>query len=408
MPQSTSNVRTIDDQLIVEAPTAEAALEVVADRLGTRAKIAGVERVRRGGVGGFFARELVQVAATGDESASGDESEGADGEEPENAVDRLLRQISERDDPFATTLQQQLAPRTAGDADGDDDGQPQGATEADRAPAADDGARSAPGDGAATPEGPEPQAQPQDSAPGARFAPPASIRAASALGRPTSGEPVTAPREPMQSSLVRRSPVPPVTATNGDDPGAGGRARMPEPGTPQWSVRNLCRLGLPPLLSPDEAARLAPDDDLGWTHAVAASLRPLCGPLPDGPTIIVGPAAERLAGALDLPVLWPGQPTPPESFVAPISGRHVDREWLASIRARRHLHLVVGGPGWRALLFDEPAVLSHTDASLCEVVSMAVQLGIGFGYTCHASGELTRTNPIDLAVAIRRLLPTYS
>lgn len=188
----------------------------------------------------------------------------------------------------------------------------------------------------------------------------------------------------------------------------GGRARVPEPGTPQWSVRNLCRLGLPPLLSPGDAARLAPDDDLGWTHAVAASLRPLCGPLPDGPTIIVGPAAERLAGALDLPVLWPGQPTPPESFVAPISGRHADREWLASIRARRHLHLVVGGPGWRALLFDEPAVLSHTDASLCDVVSMAVQLGISFGYTCHASGELTRTNPIDLAVAIRRLLPTYS
>jgi hypothetical protein len=44
---------------------------------------------------------------------------------------------------------------------------------------------------------------------------------------------------------------------------------------------------------------------------------------------------------------------------------------------------------------------------MCEAVTLAFQLGIGLGYACSASGELTRANPIDVAVAIRQLLPTY-
>jgi hypothetical protein len=179
------------------------------------------------------------------------------------------------------------------------------------------------------------------------------------------------------------------------------------PGTPLWSVRNLCRLGLPPLLSADEAATLASADDIAWTHAVADSLRPLCRPLPTGPTIVVGPAAERLAGALGLALHWPGQQVPPESFIAPIAGRYSEREWLAQVRGQRHLHLVVGGPGWRGLLFDDPVVLSYDDANLCDAVTLAVHLDIGLGYACDASGRVTRANPIDLAMAIRRLLPVH-
>jgi hypothetical protein len=379
--------------LIVEAPTAEAALEVVADKLGTRARIAGVERVRRGGVGGFFARELVQVTATGQDAAHAATPAPAPPEEPRSAVDRLLRQIAERDDPFAATLQRQLAPATSDDAGtATGDAPAQDATEPVRPPAAEDAADDA---RAAGPAVAEPVAPPPAQDP--------PVRSWTGLRTADAASPAAA-RFPW----AQHPPVPATPAPNGGPAAPRAGARVPLAGTPQWSVRNLCRLGLPPLVPGDEAARLAPDDDLGWTHAVAASLQPLCGPLPDGPTIVVGPAAERLAGVLDLAVHWPGQPTPPESFIAPISGRSAERTWLASVRERRPLHLVVGGPAWRALLFDDPVVLSHTDATLCDAVSLAFQLGITFGYTCHSWGETTRTNPIDLAVAIRRLLPTYS
>ena len=402
MPQSTSSVRTEDDQLIVEAPTAEEALEVVADRLGTRARIAGVERVRRGGVGGFFARELVRVIATGDEAAPHTQRDGAPAEqEPDNALDRLLRQISERDDPFAATLQQKLAPRDPDDG-ASDNGRPQRAAHdpahVDPAPASqDDGGTRQHANGPATADAGERPSQ--------RWEAPSAT--GSSTPRAPSDEPSPAPSEPMALPRMPLPAPPSIPATVAAGRGTGGSMTVPLPGTPRWSVRNLCRLGLPPLLSPDDAARLAPDDDLAWTYAIASSLRPLCRPLPDGPTIFVGPAAERMAGALDLAVEWPGQPTPPESFIAPISDLPTERDWLVSIRGRRHLHLVIGGPGWRGLLFDDPAVLSYTNASMCEAVTLAFQLGIGLGYTCHASGELTRTNPIDLTVAIRHLLPPY-
>jgi hypothetical protein len=378
-------VRTEDDQLIVEAPSAEAALELVAERLGTQAKIAGVERVRRGGVGGFFARELVRVTATAHDPASGPQpregvarpdaqsrtvTPSAVEAEADTPVDRLLRQLAQRDDPFAATLHRQLVPSAQDDGAGGNGGPARGDEPDPPSPA---------------PAPPVERARAQE---------PARPRASLADLAPT--QRLSVPRQPPSLPGLPAGARPAAEAVP-----------APLPGTPDWTVRNLYRLGLPPLLSAEDAASLPAHDDVAWTHALAGRLRPLCGPLPSGSTIVVGPPAERLAGTLDLPICWPGQKTPPESFVAPISGSYSEREWLASVRNGRNLHLVVGGPRWRGLLHDDPAVLSHDDTSMCEAVTLAFQLGIRLGYTCHASGELTRTNPIDIAVAIRRLLPTH-
>jgi hypothetical protein len=79
MRGSTPDVVHTDGQMIVEARTAQEALARVTDELGTRARIVAVDRVVRGGLAGFFARELVKVVAEA-ESADPDLDDAWGGE----------------------------------------------------------------------------------------------------------------------------------------------------------------------------------------------------------------------------------------------------------------------------------------------------------------------------------------
>jgi hypothetical protein len=56
-------VREDGDLLLVESPTAEEALERLSSLLGPDVEIVAAGKVTRGGVGGFFAREMVQLSA---------------------------------------------------------------------------------------------------------------------------------------------------------------------------------------------------------------------------------------------------------------------------------------------------------------------------------------------------------
>src|SRR5207249_2614368 len=51
------------DSVTVEAATAEQALEEVTGLLGADAEILRADKVQRGGIGGFFAKEVVQLTA---------------------------------------------------------------------------------------------------------------------------------------------------------------------------------------------------------------------------------------------------------------------------------------------------------------------------------------------------------
>lgn len=51
------------DTILIEADTIESALEALTERYGTEATIVSAERVRRGGVAGFFATEVVELVA---------------------------------------------------------------------------------------------------------------------------------------------------------------------------------------------------------------------------------------------------------------------------------------------------------------------------------------------------------
>src|SRR5712664_2164211 len=63
VPAERTTVRESGDLLLVESPTAEEALERLSSLLGPDVEIVAAGKVTRGGVGGFFAREMVQLSA---------------------------------------------------------------------------------------------------------------------------------------------------------------------------------------------------------------------------------------------------------------------------------------------------------------------------------------------------------
>src|SRR5438094_691752 len=62
-PAERTTVREDGDLLLVESPTAEEALERLSSLLGPDVEIVAAGKVTRGGIGGFFAREMVQLSA---------------------------------------------------------------------------------------------------------------------------------------------------------------------------------------------------------------------------------------------------------------------------------------------------------------------------------------------------------
>src|SRR5947208_8737188 len=63
VPGERTTVRESGDLLLVESPTAEEALERLSSLLGPDVEIVAAGKVIRGGIGGFFAREMVQLSA---------------------------------------------------------------------------------------------------------------------------------------------------------------------------------------------------------------------------------------------------------------------------------------------------------------------------------------------------------
>lgn len=413
MPETlTAAEPTADDQpapgatAVVEAATAEAALAEVHATHGADARIIEARRVLRGGIGGFFAKEHVQLhvaTATADDhlarrrptrtasddvtarataliaeltgGATGDGPAGTSADEAPSArsdeaapsapsapaapsaspVDRLLEDdrtdgpASELDADqvdFGTYLRAQLA--------------------AERTAALED--RPGPVTGAAWSPATTPDAMP-DETPAATVppmtAPPATVA------------PKTAPAPTVAPSAAPVAPAAPMAPT-------GPAAAAASPDEPVWSTTRLLHLGLPAsLVHALEVADGA--DDLGWVAALAEALRPLCRPLPAGPSVLVGPDAPAVAEVADVPAAR-------------------SRTWLAALGTDRWRHLVLGGERWRDDLAEEPLAVSWTrPADLPDALRCATELGLVLGYGA-CGGRLVRARPLDVALAVRELV----
>ncbi|HHC08788.1 MAG TPA: hypothetical protein ENK55_08735 [Actinobacteria bacterium] len=348
------------EPVVVEAIDLEAALAEVARRLGPNAEIVEANRIHRGGIGGFFAKEMVQVVAR---PAGGHEA----------VLSEMVAAADEADDVFRRLLLERLEPPEVPDP-------PEPSGTADEPIAA-------VGPMATTLSTDTENAAGGVTIDGADPGP-------STVGAPASDVAETLPAETT-------SPVGEAAPRVEDDPAPPGLGRV------DWSTTALARIGLPAEIV-DATAELDPADDLAWIERIAAAVAPLCGPLPSVSTIVVGAQADRLAAPLDLPLVSPPEMPPYSGSVCSVvTERPRDLEWLAFVKGDRRLHLVVGDEPWRALLVEDPVVVSWSgDRGIVDAVYLATTLGatLGFGTVDGFASAMVRARPVDVALAIRRLV----
>lgn len=443
------------DQVTVEAETVEDALAEISTEFGEDAEIVRAQKVHRGGVGGFFAKEIVQLTARRRRDVAPPLRPRPAGGGIADVLERMAQDADAEDSDFRTVLQREMTgePAVTNAAEflaavGWDDQQEDAVADGESAPAEQaefvppfaetetfpepvavgPALRSVPDpvdEGAATEDSEEvasTQAEVGDptaiAEPSAGPVVPLRDPAESDLDEAASAdpdEPLDLPASPV-NEVVEQAPIEIATpdtvdevATN--DPTswrlAGAFDAPAGMGAVSWSTTALLRLGLPgPVLS--AVAGIDDRDDLGWIDAIAAAVAPHCGSLPTDNVIVVGPHAERLAEPLGLPLVRSGDMAPYDgSFCAMVEDNLEDRKWLEYVRGGRGIHLVVGDEPWQALLIDEPVAVSWVgETAVADALYLAFTLGatLGFGTVDGFVSSMVRAQPTDVALAVRRIV----
>jgi len=355
------------DVLVVEAATAALALGEVSARLGEHAEILGAEKIRRGGVMGFFAQEVcrVTVRVPGGADARAVQASDPDLGAPIAGIDDVLSRLTAAaetgDGDFATVLRRRMGGDTA-----------------QRAAAVSQVAQAAQ------------VAQLKELLRDLPIAEDITAEVEDAPGR------ASAVSEDHDAALR----APRIGWTR--DPAAA-----PGTGPVRWSAGALERLGIPATLI-EATEGQEPIDDAGWLVALAAAVAPYCRPLPAGDVIVAGPRAEALADALELPLIEAGEEPPAQgSACANVRDSADGLAWLRGLRRTHSLHAVLGGTGWDGLLGEEPLVVSWIgDDWLPFALQHCAVAGTVLGYgATGAHGHVMRANPVDVALSVRSLLP---
>ena len=423
------------DQVTVEAETVEDALAEISAEFGENAEIMRAQKVHRGGVGGFFAKEMVQLTARRRRDNPPPLRPRPQGSGITDVLERMAQDADAEDSDFRTVLQRELGSgedvtagdpllTAAGSAETDDAADEEVVEQAADVVAVAADVEELPEPIAVGPvlrPAPEPVVVPIETE---------TVDVAVADPDPIAPEngPVIPLYEPVEeefdeaassepeivaADLAERSPT--VVAEADDEPetdrGAGWRTAQPDApdgmGAVSWGKTALLRLGMPgPVIS--AVAGLDPHDDLGWIEGIAAAVAPHCGPLPSGDVIVVGPHAERLAEPLGLPLVRSGDMAPYDgSFCAMVEDRPDDRQWLEYVRGGRGIHLVVGDEPWQDLLVGEPLAVSWVgETAVADALYLAFTLGatLGFGTVDGFVSSMVRAQPTDVALAVRRIV----
>jgi len=436
-----------DGSFVVEAPTAEAALEAVREKFGPEANIVDAELVQSKGLAGFFSKQLYRVrvlaevarplaspgvsegrrsgpedAATATPSAGPSEVVPLDDvgrevvplkavplkamslmaapatEPVEQAVDVVLRRVEAGEDTgtrsFGEALHAELAARGV-------------------RPALD--AEIASGD------------------PRLREMVVQRDRVVSGTVDVRDGapfEPAQFPGVPPLPSLPEREalPVPPPVAmfshrieknatrhrATGDRGPLGGPAGewAPGAGPVLWSLEHLSAVGLSPDMISD-LAELDPADDLGWVYRLSEAVSPLCGPMPDEALLLVGRDIGAASFQMGIEAVSCPEAPSHEGDAAISTGPAGSSAlaYIGHVQAGRSLHVVCDGTGW------VETVLRHEQIGLTVRVVSTTRLALGealravaprrdgvFGYFVDADA-LIRVTPFELALGVRSLMP---
>jgi hypothetical protein len=442
---------------VVEARTTEAAIAEVHQRLGPDARILDARRVLRGGIGGFFAKEHVQlhvapgaladrahpgggVASSADPAARttavGPEVAGPNaasvpprvarpsGTNPwaqivagdANAlspVDRLLAEADEVPDDgptavdFATFLRDQLGPEVVGGpSSGPTVGSSSGPTvDASSGPTADASSGPTADDQLVRPAWPRIDVDSATLIGGTAVRLDADGEVVD-LDRPAASAPVTtpepapAPGSASAEALLRSSAAPPVTPV----------ASVAAPAPPAGAALRVTSAPDPLHGEPSPAQ----DGGPGWS---VAALLALGLPVELIRSLEVASPGDDIAWTMALAeALRPScRPLPdgPAVFVGPgaegfahVGDAPVARSetWLAALRPGRWIHLVVGGDDWRRNLAESPLAASWAEPDdLPDAIRCAVELGLVLGYGPIGAG-IRRARPLDVALAVRDLV----
>ncbi len=361
--------------VVVEADTAESAMERLVDELGDDVRILEARKIRRGGVGGFFSRELVQLTAEVTQPAAA-AAEPSFGEV-----------LAARSGAVAT------APPSIEITD---------LRGSDTAVAVDDIA-------AKTLAASQITFAPQ---PDPVMDPPISIdlRVRPAMDEADIEifEPDPEPQSTAELVFERASAT--RSEVVGSPGTVGGLPRAPHDdgrGSIDWGTTSLVRLGLPtPLIN--ALSGVDRTDDLACLQTLAHAIAPLCGPLATDDTVVIGPATWGVAMLMDIEVVAAGDPAGDRSCIAVDSnGSAADRAWLDTSFEDRDTHLVIGADdAWRELLFRSPRFVSWTHRdSVIDALYVAATLDatLAYGVTSEG-GELLPARPLEVAIAVRDLM----
>ncbi|MDJ0497878.1 MAG: hypothetical protein QNJ89_08615 [Acidimicrobiia bacterium] len=442
-----------EDQITVEADTVEAALAEISTTFGEDAEIMRAQKVHRGGVGGFFAKEMVQLTARRRRQSAIRPSQRPaappspvpnkpEGDGIAGVLERMAQDADAADGDFRTVLRRELetGPVNTGsegllaavgweteanedaaasadtpteppadhvvsefvDADGDVDEVPEPVTVGPVLEVSSESPEVAP----VFPEVPAaaPVIEPEDVNEVIEVEPttePVTFTA------PVVPFDITAQPNRDEGSATEPEPQLAAAETQQADEPAEDYEAPPGMGRVDWSTTALLRLGMPaPVI--EAVAELDPQDDLDWIDNIAEAVAPHCGALPTENVIVVGPHAERLAEPLGLPLVHAGEMAPYDgSFCAMVEDTSQDREWLEYVQGGRGIHLVIGDEPWQDLMVGEPVAVSWVgETAVSDALYLAFTLGatLGYGTVDGFVSSMVRAQPTDVALAVRRIV----
>ncbi len=188
-------------------------------------------------------------------------------------------------------------------------------------------------------------------------------------------------------------------------PVVGGRglpqAYLAPSSASSWSAPTLRAFGVPDTIV-ERMLQHRPSDDTEWAVAFMLAVRHLCQPIPDGPTVLAGPAGANLARQLGLVSLTGDELAESTCSVA---SPNVEPLALRNALGGRRVHLMIGG-GWHHLVTVRPDTVSAaSDFDLLEALRVAEAWGAVLGWVPHHD-RYVRIDPYLLVGRVRAMLPS--
>ncbi|MCU1397084.1 MAG: hypothetical protein JWN62_193 [Acidimicrobiales bacterium] len=400
-------VERLADEVIVTARSTVEAQQAAGEAMGGDCTIISVERVHEGGIGGFFATELVRVIARPSRFRRADlELDAA-----MTSAEELVSSLRVSSPQFADRLMSELSqPREAATFVPFVPEERSPSTFADHLPILDD-----------KPVFDEPAVVDEvdffD-----QFAPtePADAPLYNRFGTPETDHPVVTEVRAAQESLatpawevidrvvqehaaMQSRPAAIMHRCSPDvdqdrSPVVVPR-RLPHAVDARWSHQTLRAIGLPDRIV-DLALLQRPVEGPQWIMALMGAFRTLCSPAPAGPTVLVGPSCANLARQLRLVSVGSEELAESHSSVAVAN---VSTNIARSAMNDRSVHLIVGGQWQHLASIPAQIVSAATEADLLDAVRACCSWNATLGWTL-VDNRYERIDEFTLVAHVRSIV----